>query len=659
MTVYSFDVFDTCITRMHAYPRDLFYDLGMRLALASANDTTRHRFARQFQRARIRAEKIANWRVRAAREHADIFEIYHHVHWLMRFEHTPCDLAAAELALEEKTLYAIAETVARIDQLRMAGNRIIFISDMYIPGRLLGPLLTRKGLMQEGDSLYVSCDVGVSKHSGKLFDHVLAQEKLAAGDLLHTGDNLDADIHKAAARGIRTCHFTAAHLSPREAHNAGRKLPRSPGASWLAAFGRRCRLAMRHEHGDLSHPLDGAILGVIIPFLLTYVLWVLDDARKRSIKRLYFVARDGEILFKIAKALNPRDLELRYLYGSRRAWLPMAADPGSHFWRNALAVPGQSNSHSDIVARTGLEDTEQEAVRTILGMSEVMWKQPLSGIEARNFIQEKLLANQKIVLLIKNRAESKRSAALAYFRQEDLLSDASWALVDAGWALNCQAALQYAITRRNPKLSAKGYYIGLSTDHLRREESGEFFHFSPVGSILSRRRVVIEHFFLPSTHGSTIGYQLNKSGSSPCLGNDHRDESYLSFIRRLHDMATSCARMVRLDPALTADLRSRQHQALTSAGEFITSPRPIELREMSDFYVSADMRQEGTYSSPLLEPMRLAGFWSVVRRSFSKNKAFSLPAQMWLEGSIALSSSPVRASWSLFSFVRKMVRFSA
>src|SRR5215469_9938574 len=59
------------------------------------------------------------------------------------------------------------------------------------------------------------------------------------------------------------------------------------------------------------------------PFLSGFVLWVLQTAKAKGLKRLYFISRDGFILLKVAKELarsvDP-SIELRYLYGSRQSW---------------------------------------------------------------------------------------------------------------------------------------------------------------------------------------------------------------------------------------------------------------------------------------------------------------------------------------------------
>lgn len=647
MQVHSFDLFDTCITRMHAYPRDLFYDLGLGLAPASASETVRRRFARRFQRARIRAEKLANWLARrAGREHADIQGIYWHLRWFMHLNRPIAEMVQAELALEEASLYPINETIARIRQLRKAGHRILFISDMYIPARWLGPLLERLGVMEPSDGLYVSCDVGSAKYSGRLFEHVLKAEGITGADLVHTGDNAYADISMAQAQGIQAEHFTHAHLTEREVLIAGSRIPRDPAASWQAAFSRRCRFAMRHAHpGETDHPLDGVIFGVIVPFLLAYMLWGLPDARKRGIKRLYFVARDGEVLLKIAQVLNPEGVELRYLYGSRRAWLSPSIAPQDTTWERLLAVAGNASAPKDIAERAGLDSGAQLQLRMLLGMAESLWTQPMGLDEAQAFIG--LLANrQDCRALLFQHAEANRKVTLEYLRQERLL-DGAWALVDAGWSLNGQAALKRILDTASQDCSSPtGYYIGLARDHLDESSAGVARAFcNPPGHLLSRRRVIVEHSFLPSTHASTIGYSHGDAQVLPVFGEDARSATERAYAQRLHAAAVVAAEMVADSSAMLNLIQPYATQIMHSAVEFIRYPTAQEATLFAAFRAEADMRQDGEHAQPLCRPLVLPDVWATAGMALSKKLAFRTSAWMWLEGSMALS--PWYVKWPL------------
>lgn len=629
---------------MHAYPRDLFYDLGLRIAPASLGELARNRFAKKFQRARIRAEKIAHWRARRkGYEHAPIQSIYQNLRWLMRLDLPDAELIQAELALEEVSLYPVEETMRQLHALRAAGHRILFISDMYIPASMLRPMLERMGVMEAGDRLYVSCDVGVSKHSGKLFQHVLQAEGLRGDQLQHTGDNAHADMRMAEKWGIRVQHFTKAHLTRNEMQIAGSRIPRHPGASWQAAFSRRCRLSMYSTPNHAPHALvDGVIFSTIVPFLLAYVLWILDDARKRGIKRLYFVARDGEVLFKIAHALQPEGLELRYLYGSRRAWLAPSISISNVDWMRLLAVAGNANAPEDIAARAGLSAEEQSRIQSLLHLDEAAWCRQLSLQDADTFIKT-LLENPAAKEVLLNAVAVKREAALTYLRQEGLLDGSNWALVDAGWSLNGQAALQRILSASmRPSPPVQGYYIGLARDHLPADRAGKAYDFCrPAGNIFSRRRVVVEHCFLPASHASTRGYLLQDGVAVPDFSPEPRHSAELEYALHLHTAAMAAAKQLKQQPSMQDRIRTFRPQLTATAANFICNPGKQDASAYAFLAAVADMRQESEFAKSLCRPLSLADVWTTIGMVLSKNMAFKAPAWMWLEGSVALSPAHV------------------
>ena len=58
------------------------------------------------------------------------------------------------------------------------------------------------------------------------------------------------------------------------------------------------------------------------PVLLNYIWWILKEADKRKIDKLYFLARDGFIMQQIAVCLCEifnLSIQCRYLYTSRAA----------------------------------------------------------------------------------------------------------------------------------------------------------------------------------------------------------------------------------------------------------------------------------------------------------------------------------------------------
>lgn len=638
-SIYSFDVFDTCVSRTYAHPRDLFYDLGLRLAPASLDERSRQRFAAKFQALRIRAEKKAHKRARPRRT-VTIEDIYLHFPVPGGLSVGTKELIRAELELELESIYPIPSVVSYLESLRQAGHRIVFISDMYLPSSLLAPILTKHGVMKDGDALYVSCDAGATKHHGQLFRHVLEAEGLEASRLVHSGDNPHSDITMAAKANIKANHWRAGMLTPRESVIAGRRLSERRAGSFLAALSRRSRLSIPASVGQESGPMDHVAHAIIVPFLLAYVSWLLDHAKRHGIRRLYFVARDAEIMLRVAEALQGEGgaIELRYLYGSRRAWLAPSIVPGGNEWWRLLVIPGQASSRRDISARMGLDDDAQDVLRERLSCNANEWSRSLPHDQALGFVAG-LMDDGFTRALVSSSAAREREVALSYFRQEGLFDDTPWALVDAGWSLNTQAALKRILdTAGTAHQSPRGYYLALARDHLNEAQAGAAYPFvRKAGSIFSRRRVVIEHCFLPSTHATTRSYQVAGAHTVPVFGPELRGEAELGYASMLHEAAVSAARLASADARITDALSEHVGEILSNAEKLLRHPLEAEARAMSSFGTVADMRHEATFVEPLCRPLRLEDVWTAFSMALSRKKNFKSPSFMWLEGSMALS----------------------
>lgn len=642
VAAYSFDLFDTCITRSHAYPRDLFYDLGLRLAGNSLDRAGAAKFARRFQAGRIRAERCATRDVRP-HECPTIHEIYARLSPIKGLRLDAEALVALEVEMEQESIYPVASMVEHIRDLRDAGNRIIFISDMYLPATMLRPILKDAGLIEDADALYVSCDARLTKHSGNLYRHVLEKEGLSPSQVVHTGDNAWSDIRVAANMGIRCRQFEDTGLSHLEASLAGRSLPRESHRSTIAALSRRSRLSVGSANGS-RRDADAVIHSVIAPFLIAYVQWVLDHAAKAGICRLYFVARDGEVLYRIAQKLRgPGAPELRYLHGSRRAWLSPSIRHDAHGWQRLLITAGQSNGRHDVLARAGLTPSQQTLIRSHLGYSPEQWEEPLSEVGAHDFLAA-FLSDPDASKLLYDMASGRRAIAMEYLRQQGLCDRIPWALVDAGWALNSQAALKRILLDDSHASSAvRGYYIALTRDHLPEAEAGIAHAFiSPSGSIFSRRRVVIEHCFTPSTHATTQSYETVDGSVSPLLGAEIRSTSELDYATRLQAICEHMAHATASSAAYRRAFEEGRAIVIANAERFLCSPSRSEAAAMAQFGTVADLRHERNFVKPLCRSLRFSDLTSILGMTFSRGERFRRPSFMWLEGSASLSPAYLR-----------------
>jgi hypothetical protein len=98
-------------------------------------------------------------------------------------------------------------------------------------------------------------------------------------------------------------------------------------------------------------------------------------------------------------------------------------------------------------------------------------------------------------------------------RQEGLLEETPWALVDVGWTLGTQAALREVLRRERPGTETRGFYLGLRKDRLPEDRAGKAWGFAreedanPDGRALVMQFSLLEQLATPAPHGTTVGYR--------------------------------------------------------------------------------------------------------------------------------------------------------
>lgn len=422
MRVCSFDVFDTLLMRVFARPSDLFLELGLELAQERAGELNAISFAVQ----RVFAEE----RARGETVHGEptIREIYDVLARQLEWSEAVRDLAMhAEMELEERSIVAVPGMPAQVADARRRYDRIAFLSDMYLPASFIESLLEKHAYFRPGDLLLVSGETRMSKVRGGMFDEVRRRIPNIT-DWVHVGDHEYADGKVPRGRGIR-CelragarlnryemlavgeplsaaragdsgggHMVCPEISPAKASasecpqgvawEGGGTLPPQPAfagnrLAWRSRLGgamRRARLAVavgsnsRHEIGLVGCSVAG-------PLLFGFVQWCLEQANARGLKRIYFVARDGQILHRIALRLVERwgyGVECRYLYGSRQAWNGAAIKRLEASQLGWLMPPTRFLSVEQVFGRVGVEPELFKSLLESAGFSREQWSANLT-----------------------------------------------------------------------------------------------------------------------------------------------------------------------------------------------------------------------------------------------------------------------------------------
>lgn len=255
-------------------------------------------------------------------------------------------------------------------------------------------------------------------------------------------------------------------------------------------------------------------LYVWLPVLTEYVEWVLEEAVKDKKKRLYFLARDGYMMYRMAKKLveaRGLDLEIRYLKISRFSIRSAEYYFAGKAALNTLCVGGININFEKIMKRANLTEAESLHIARLAGYTE-NYRTVLSCRQLCRLKKELSQIDQFFVYLKKHAGDCYHTT-VSYLRQEGLFAGTSYALVDSGWTGTLQLSMQRVLEHEKAgKVRLQGYYFGLyarpkGTD--RGQYRAFYFGEREVLRKISFSNCLFETVF-SAPEGMTCGYQLKE-----------------------------------------------------------------------------------------------------------------------------------------------------
>ena len=304
-------------------------------------------------------------------------------------------------------------------------------------------------------------------------------------------------------------------------------------SSFLAGASRLARLSV--EAADpREQALRGMAAGVMGPTLVGYVLWILRRTLQLGLERLYFISRDGQVLLEIAHVLADRlgleACELRYLYGSRQAWLLPALREIGAAERAWILAPTGFLSVESLLARVGIEPAEAHALLSGVGLgAESEWRRSLSAAELESIAV--LLDDESFQRMIREKAEAARADLVPYLRQERLLDGARTGVVDLGWRGSLQDSLTRLINDAGGT-APHGFYFGLRESPYARGADGPreaYFFDEPREQgfwLLGGRLIYLLEAFCSADHGRVVGYEECRGVMVPRFDESARGRSW-------------------------------------------------------------------------------------------------------------------------------------
>ena len=410
----------------------------------------------------------------------------------------------AEEAVERAMLIQNPSVCRLIEQRRAEGYRIAFISDMYLSSQFLRQVLESYGCCQAEDVVFVSCEHHARKDTGALYEVV--RQALHPSEWLHYGDNLRSDVKMACRKGIRAVHINTSY---NDVENACVQV--SPA---MAALSRRYRLEQEKDE------FAGFAADFVVPAYLPYDIYVLREARRMGIRKLYFLSRDSYILLKAAQALSKEaeGLELHYLFVSRRSLLlPYLCGEDEYAYLAA-------SDHHTLVRIDTIDKrlrhlgTSREEMRIKFGI-----EFPYSKVNNIKVQEDFLLKvfHSDFTPLLQQRAQEQLCLLLDYFRQEGLMDGEPSAAVDVGWLGTSRLMINHILRRVGAK-DLHFFYYGVRRD-VFPPSAGRYSTYFQAEELSTETTVLLEHYYSASPYPSTIAYQKTESGKVVPVFADNRD----------------------------------------------------------------------------------------------------------------------------------------
>lgn len=317
-TLYSFDIFDTLLVRATATPTGVFSVMQTVLCNDISFSNIPLPLKNNFYNIRHETEFLMYKTIQNGHGNdLTIKKIYDRISDNYEVDSADIEkMIRLEIDLEERLIFEQENNIALFKKIFRNEKQCFLISDMYLPSVTIRKILCSNDPVFKNVEIYVSNEHNAKKHDGALFTKIKNTKSIPCEQWFHYGDNKRADLEMPLRQGIEAAYCAVPHLESFEKF-ALTSHEDNPFVQLMIGIAKNCR--SYHSHNELE--TFGASFGG--PFLLPYVWWILFDAHKKNIKRLYFVARDGFILKEIFDILNEHfkfPIAASYVYGSRHAW---------------------------------------------------------------------------------------------------------------------------------------------------------------------------------------------------------------------------------------------------------------------------------------------------------------------------------------------------
>lgn len=573
--VYTFDIFDTLITRTTADPTGIFVIMQNRLLESECYREIPLNLRKHFRDFRVNAEMEARiWARQDGREDVTLDKIYRALAYMNHMsEELVGRLMELELATELENCVPIYDNIKRLKELRQEHD-IYLLSDMYLPTEHIRKMLMKADPVFKDIPILVSGDLDRMKGSGRLFSYFLEKYSVDRDEWVHIGDNPVADISISEIMGARSefySGYTFSHYEKEQLLKHGKEY------AVQAMLGTVKNVIGKY---DTAEGRIGVSLGG--PVLYGYVLWVLQEAIRQGIGTLFFVARDGYLLKKIADVIikeQKLNLQTRYLYGSRYVWRVPVLSLDKDDFRNWLLNYVNFVTFDEVIEHLHMKPEELTE-----HFPELFRRRGRKlSLKEKLIVEELLLSDEELLRKIRERNKAFLYEAKAYLKQEISGAEGKIAFVEMNGTGFTQYCMQKLVAEfyKEPVVT---FFYSMSSSVEVQAPDNIFYKY------VCRKLEPIVETITRVPHGQTMGYCQDGNGTwMPVLNENtqkYRNEQYEEYMNGILDFTREVCKYWSFQGEDLSEL------SLAYIDHISIDPEP----EIQDFIGDLDFSQQGTKS---------------------------------------------------------------
>jgi len=522
--LYSFDIFDTLITRTTAQPKGIFALMQDCLLSDKKYFSIPEYVRKNFCDYRVRSEHFQYGYNNCLYDFQDCTfdEIYQN--FKQNFDLSDDEITLLknlELETEYNNLLPLVQNINIIKDLIASGKRVMLISDMYHSTDTIRHFLLKFDSIFKDIEIVVSNEWKKKKRGCELYKALQEKTGVPFEKWHHFGDNAVSDVKDAKKLGICAERYMYPALKEYEKEIL-KKYGTCSDAQLIIGCAKNARLSSDNSKFHLGASLTSQIL-------VPYVLWLLEESVRKGFKRLYFIARDGYILKEIADYIikfKELDIQTKYIYGSRLAWQrPSFAVSMDNIEPVVLQYGFKINFLSKVLNMPCSE------LKSYVPEEFANSKRSLK-MDKRRELLNALLNNEEFTTKMHEENIEKCNNLIGYLKQEIDYTDDNFAFVDlsgSGVTQNCLASVMntfygkpiHSFYFRNGQYRAKPKNVNRYVFTYRNDSCA-------ILELTSR-----------APHGQTVGYEFDAKTDKyiPVLESndfDHKSWDFDAYLEGIH-----------------------------------------------------------------------------------------------------------------------------